>query len=84
MSMLTSEGVRCLFKEIADREVLAVVPNLDPRQSPEESLGLDEACQALLSLRLRGVQLHYRAEGREWCDTILTTAGGFELTHEAA
>ena len=82
--MLTSEGVMGLFQEVATREVLAVVPELDARQSREETMGLEEACRALLSLRLRGVRLHYRAEGCEWCDTIVNTAAGFELTHEAA
>ncbi len=83
MSVLSGEGIQALFAAVAKGDVLGVIPEVGPRQTVT-SMELQEACQALLALRLRGVHLHYRVGGREWWDTIRTSSRGFEVVHSAA
>jgi hypothetical protein len=47
--------------------------NAHPRPS------LDEAEQLLLAKRVRGLQLRYRFDGGEWCDTLMQAASGVRL-----
>ena len=49
MSVLSGEGIQALFDEVARNHVLGVIPEVGPRQ-PVTTMGLEEACQALLSL----------------------------------
>lgn len=40
---------------------------------------LDEACRLVQEGRVRGVQIRYRWQDQEWCDTLLVTDRGVRL-----
>ena len=42
----------------------------------QETLQLDEAFRLLTTREVRGVQIHYRHDGKTWCDTIMPIPDG--------
>lgn len=62
-----------LFADLAQcTQILAVVPRQALRMMVAgEAISLDAAHAALRAGTLRGVQVRYRFENREWCDTLL-------------
>jgi hypothetical protein len=82
---LTGESLRVLFEDVSARgDLLAVDPEVGPRETAPAAMSLADVRDLLLALRLRGVVLRYRMAGREWRDTIRTTLGGFRVVHSAA
>jgi hypothetical protein len=69
---LDSATLDALFVDLAScAHVLSVVPKRASRSMVEESpIDLAAACAGLRDGSLRGVQIRYRFEGREWCDTL--------------
>lgn len=67
-----------LFADLAAcTQVLAVVPRHAARTMViEQSISLADAQAALRSGALRGVQIRYRYDHREWNDTLLPTPDG--------
>lgn len=67
-----------LFRDVAAAAtLLAVVVKRGRAAEPPRSPGaLEDARAALRSGAVRAVQLRYRHEGREWWDTISTSAPG--------
>lgn len=67
-----------LFADLtACTQVLAVVPRHAARTMiVERSISLADAHAAFRAGTLRGVQIRYRYDGREWNDTLLPTPDG--------
>ena len=77
-AMLDAATVDALFADLAScTRVLAVVPKRVLRTMTEEApIDLAAARAGLRDGSLRGVQIRYRYDGREWCDTLMPMAGG--------
>lgn len=75
---LDDATVAQLFSDVAQfAGILAVIPRAATRTlAPPPAMGLDEARAALLAGTIRGVQLRYRYDGREWTDTLLSAGPG--------
>jgi hypothetical protein len=81
-AMLDPATVAALFADLAGcTRVLAVVPRRAARTMTEEPpIDLATAQAGLRDGSLRGVQIRYRYEDREWCDTLMAMpAGGARL-----
>jgi hypothetical protein len=67
-----------LFADLAAcTQVLAIIPRHAARTMViEQAISLTEAQAALRSGALRGVQIRYRYDHREWNDTLLPTSDG--------
>ena len=78
--VLSPEGLRNFLSEVEDTaELISVTPS-----HSEEGMPLPEARDALLSLRLGGLELRYLSLGKVWRDTIRPTLDGFRLVHQPA
>jgi hypothetical protein len=75
---LDAATVDQLFADLATcTQVLAVIPRHAARTMiVEPSISLADAHAALRAGTLRGVQIRYRYDGREWTDTLLPTPDG--------
>lgn len=67
-----------LFRDLAHcTQVIAVLPRYTARTLvPPHTIELEAAHAGILDGTLRGVQVRYRYEGREWTDTLLALAPG--------
>lgn len=45
----------------------------------EGAIGLGAARRMLAGQEVRGVQIRYRYDGREWCDTLMRLPGGVRI-----
>jgi hypothetical protein len=63
---------------VACAQIHAVLPRAAARTpvAAAEGVSLDEGRQGLRSGALRGVQIRYRYENRDWCDTLVARPGG--------
>lgn len=69
-----------LFSDIATfAHVYSVVVKHGAGRVEEQGTTLEEGRAALASGTARGVQIRYRHDGVEWCDTLLNTPAGVRL-----
>jgi hypothetical protein len=75
---LDATTLDALFADLAAHaQVLSVVPKLTPNAMVvERVIKLAAAHAGLRDGTLRGVQVRYRFEGREWCDTLIAVPDG--------
>ncbi len=80
-AVLDPATLDALFRDLATcTEILAVVPKIS-KQAMTEPVAIDLAAAraGLASGRFRGVQIRYRYESKEWCDTLLAASAGLRL-----
>lgn len=80
-AVLDPATLDALFRDLAAcTEILAVVPKTTA-QGMVAPLAIDLATArtGLASGQFRGVQIRYRYELKEWCDTLLATPAGVRL-----
>lgn len=66
-----------LFADLAScTQVLSIVPKPASGFAANKSISLPAARTGLRDGSFRAVQIRYRFEGREWCDTLMATTGG--------
>jgi len=70
-----------LSQLITDLGTHANVFSIAPKYGPgyvgeQETLQLDEAYQILIDRKVRGVQIHYKHDGKSWCDTVMPLPDG--------
>lgn len=84
-ALLDLPTVEQLFSDLmACAEVQSVLEKNSPRQHAEPgSIPIETAQERLLSGQARAIQLRYRHQGQEWCDTLLAVPGGFRLVRLA-
>ena len=77
-AILDAATVDALFSDLAScTRLLAVVPRRAARTMTEEApIDLAAARLGLRDGSLRGVQIRYRYESREWCDTLMPLPDG--------
>ena len=77
-AVLDAVTVDALFHDLAScTQVLAVVPRRTSRtMAVEAPIDLSAARAGLADGSLRGVQVRYRYDQREWCDTLMPLPGG--------
>lgn len=77
-AMLDAATVEALFADIAAcTRVLVVIPKHAARtMTGEAPIDLAAAQAGLHDGSLRGVQIRYRYDGREWCDTLMPMPAG--------
>jgi len=77
-AILEADVVARLFHDLATcTQIRAVVPKRRLHTQVEEApIELATAQEELCRGILRGVQIRYLYEGREWCDTLLGLDGG--------
>lgn len=80
-TVLDAPTLEALFRDLAQcTQILAVVPKGAPQAyAAGHGIDLEAARAGLASGAFRGVQVRYRYEGQEWCDTLLATPGGVRL-----
>lgn len=77
-TVLDTPTLDALFADLAAHaKVLSVVPKRAPSAMVEErTVTLTDAREGLRSGTFRGVQVRYRFENHEWCDTLVAMPGG--------
>ncbi len=80
-TVLDVPTLAALFRDLAHcTQILAVLPKGAPQAyAAEKAISLDAAREGLASGAFRGVQIRYRYENQDWCDTLLATASGVRL-----
>lgn len=80
-TVLDSATLEALFRDLAQcTQILAVLPKGGPQAyASDRGIDLEAARAGLASGAFRGVQVRYRYENQEWCDTLLATPGGVRL-----
>ncbi len=80
-SVLDDATLQALFRDLAQfTQILAVIPKMSAAAMvAETSLNLENAHDGLRSGAYRGVQVRYRYDNQEWCDTLLNTPAGIKL-----
>lgn len=80
-AVLDDAFVERLFADVgACTELLSVSTKGGAERRAEAlPLSLEHAQRALAAGAVHGVQLRYRHEGREWCDTILRQPAGYRV-----
>ena len=79
-AVLDAATLDALFSDLAQcAEVLSVVLKTSRGPVAEASVSLAAGRAALEEGTARGVQIRYRHEGTEWCDTLLRTPAGVRL-----
>lgn len=80
--LLDAGLLKQLFADLAScAQVLEVTAKAGTRRMTTAAAGggrlsLDEALALLANRSVRGVQVRYRYDGAEWCDTLLCADGG--------
>jgi hypothetical protein len=80
-TVLDAPTLEALFRDLAQcTQILAVIPKGGPQAyAADRGIDLETARAGLASGVFRGVQVRYRYENQEWCDTLLATPGGVRL-----
>lgn len=74
---LSAATVETLFADLAAcAQVLSIVPKAAPGFVPGKSIPLAAAQAGLQDGSFRAVQIRYRFEAREWCDTLMPAPDG--------
>lgn len=83
---LDEAALRALFRDLAGATQIADIRcKSAPGQRAEPSrVSPEDALAWLLEGRVRGVQVRYRYDDQDWCDTILATSGGHRVVRMAA
>lgn len=69
-----------LFRDLeACTQVLSITPKHSAAGHTSGSITLDQAQAGLSDGSLRGAQVRYRYEDREWCDTLIGTPNGLRV-----
>jgi hypothetical protein len=81
-SLLDEETLAALFVDLRQcASIIEVIIKQGPRDMALEARpSLDEAETLLRQGKVRGVQVRYRFEQAEWCDTLIATPSGVRLT----
>jgi len=78
---LDKTTVQSFLEELEEAgEILAVMAKPGPGKANPEPVSLGDGSEQLLAGRLRGLQIRYRQDGEEWCDTLIRTANGYRIT----
>ena len=80
-TVLDALTLEALFHDLAHcTQILAVIPKGGPQAyATDRGIDLETARLGLASGQFRGVQVRYRYEKQEWCDTLLAMPGGVRL-----
>ena len=80
-AVLDAPTLEALFRDLAHcTQILAVVPKTAPgSRVAEHSIPLEAARVGLTSGAFCGVQVRYRYDQQEWCDTLIATPTGVRL-----
>ncbi len=80
-AVLDPATLDALFRDLAAcTEILAVVPKTAAQtMTAPVPIDLATARAGLASGQFRGVQVRYRYESKEWCDTLMATPAGVRL-----
>ncbi len=84
-AVLTNEQVTALFRDL---EALATIHEISVKgrrsttDSTPQSLGV--AQQMLINREVFGIQLRYRHDGQDWCDTLMPVKDGIRLVRIGA
>ncbi len=80
-AVLDPATLDALFRDLATcTEILSVHPKASPgAHVGETAITLPAARAGLLAGEFRGVQIRYRYESKEWCDTLLASPGGIRI-----
>lgn len=80
-TVLDAPTLEALFRDLAQcTQILAVIPKGGPQAyAADRGIDLEAARTGLASGQFRGVQVRYRYEKQDWCDTLLATPGGVRL-----
>jgi len=79
-TLLDPETAADLFRDLAVcTQVLSITPKHSASGHTSGSITLEQAEAGLSDASLRGAQVRYRYEGREWCDTLISTPGGLRV-----
>lgn len=58
-------------------EILGIAPKFGPGYvGKQETIQLDEAYRLLTDREVRGIQIHYRHDAKNWCDTLMPIPDG--------
>lgn len=84
-ALLDKDALDTLMTDLASHaEVFEVLAKASPgARASKASLSLREAQEMLLAREVRAVQIHYRHEGTEWRDTLMSSPGGVRLVRMA-
>lgn len=80
-TVLDAPTLDALFRDLAQcTQILGVIPKGAPQAyATDRGISLEAAREGLASGAFRGVQVRYRYEKQEWCDTLLATPSGVRL-----
>lgn len=76
--VLDEAALRSLAQDLkAFSTVHLVRPKRSPRaRATDRELSVDDGVAQLLNGAIRGLQLRYRHDGTEWCDTLIAAGNG--------
>jgi hypothetical protein len=80
-TVLDAATLDALFRDLATcTQILAVIPKGSAQgYANEKAITLADARVGLDAGSFRGVQVRYRYDDKEWCDTLLATPAGVRL-----
>lgn len=81
-SVLDAPTLAALFSDLAAcTEIIAILPKTHATQyiEPTAGLTLTDAHTGLADGSFRAVQIRYRYDSQEWCDTLMKTPGGIRV-----
>lgn len=83
--LLDPETLEQYFNDLA---TYAQIISLQEKQSPDEyvrenTISLLEAHEKVISGSVRAIQIRYRFEQQEWCDTLIRQKSGVKLVRMA-
>lgn len=81
-SVLDAPTVAALFRDLeACTEIIAILPKTHATVhiKPTTGLSLADAQAGLTDGSFRAVQIRYRYDSQEWCDTLMATPGGLRV-----
>jgi ferredoxin-type protein NapG len=83
---LDGAGLRALFRDLsAAAQITQVRCKQAPGQRAEPAARTaEEALALILAGHVRGVQVRYRYEEQDWCDTVLAKGDGYRVVRVAA
>ncbi len=80
-TILNEEMLRALFTDLAAcTEILAVMPKAGPGYVTPQDIGLEEGESLLTQGTLRGLQIRYLYQNKEWWDTLINREGQIHIT----
>ena len=78
---LDPETFHQLFTDLkACAEILAVIPKAGPGYVAPQSISLHQGQHLLISQQIRGLQIRYRYQQKEWWDTLISDGNTIRCT----